>query len=309
MCFCFSSCNNAIGGTERSYTGSSGNFVILSCVFSRYFVFSIPGSVIYLTGTANLAVNDTTFVSCMSTGMSGAIHFEASQSILFRVCGRSCYGYRGHLARIQCNNAKNNFADSVSLTNCSYTFNGNDPIVFLNGYQRIMNLNTSYNYAHHGSGFYSFNPNTLQCKYCSIIHNIAYGSICIHINSGSSTRSLEYSNIIENECPIAYGVVYIYSAIVTILRCHMADNFGLLLCSNSSTINIQSSVISHLSSPITYGSVIQFSVMYTTSIPTFITHYNTFYCPTFVIQTLHQKELPYFHNILHMTSILVQLFF
>jgi len=126
----------------RSYYNKNIN--ISNCFFSRYLSYSGDGGIIYVSGGSySMNVIYSMFYNCVCSSDGGAIHFSSSNSYLRMICANSCSASFCRFAYLYA--SRLNQVEYLSVSNCSHTTSGNNPIYIESGYQRIDNTNSSMN--------------------------------------------------------------------------------------------------------------------------------------------------------------------
>jgi len=242
LCLCIGE-NNAVG---RSYDGDSVN--ISDCFFTRMSQYNSAGGVIFISDTTKTSyISNCMFNNCAtSTDYGGAIFLTLSMSFMKMVCANRCSSQFCHFAWVKA--TLSNEAVLLSMTECSYTTNGDYSVCFSEGNPKVDFSNCSRNYAHVISGIYFYKPSTSSSSVmCTFSNNVVSAFMCIDFYSCSGTMS--YACVVNNNSP-AYGIVYVSGSGTHIMEyCLFISNDNTLFHVDSgSSLTIKHSFIYHLNS-------------------------------------------------------------
>ena len=202
-------CENESIDQGRSYYNNNIN--ISNCFFSRSLSYSGNGGVIFVTASSCLMnINYSMFYNCVCSIDGGAIYFDSSNSSLRMICANSCSASQFHVAYIIA--SQMNQVEYLSISKCSHTTSGYYSILLYKGNQRVDNTNSSMNNAIQASGILITSPSSFTSSHCTFSNNKVSHSICIYFYSSSETKSMLYANIVHNNSPSGFGVVYVYGA-------------------------------------------------------------------------------------------------
>jgi len=238
-------CESENIGQGRSYVDN--NIKISNCFFSRFLTYSGKGGVIYVSVSSySMNINYTMFYNCVCSNDGGAIYYYSTDSCLRMICANSCScgsEYPGHLAYLKA--SQMNQVEYLSEANCSHTTSGYYPIYLYTGYQRVENTNSSMNKAAGGSGFGIESPSSFTSSHCTFSNNKVSDSICLYFFSDTGQISMSYANIVHNNSPSQYGVVFAYEASPKMIYCIFCYNRNTLFCVYSGSLEVSHSFIGH----------------------------------------------------------------
>jgi len=249
-------CENESIEQGRSY--SQMNINISYCFFSRYLSFSEEGGVIYVNGGSySMNVNYSMFYNCVCSSHGGAIYFSSTNSSLRMICAYRCScgaSNSYHFAYLQASQI--NHVEYLSLSNCSHITSRHYPIFIKSGNQRVDNTNGSMNNAQTTSGFYIQSPSSFTSSHCTFSNNKVSEYKCINFDSALGTILMSYANIVHNNSPNDYGVVFVSGAgSKKMMYCIFRNNQNTLFCVWSGSLEVSHSFISHSASFSTSTSV------------------------------------------------------
>jgi len=267
--------------SERSYSGNSVN--ISDCFFNRTSAFASEGGVIYLSGgDYYMEVSFCTFYYCLSTN-GGAIYFYSMNSNLKMICAKSCSSsYNNHFALIRA--SQNNAVDHMSISNCSFLTEGHHSFHLFNGIISIRNYNSSMNNAYLGSGLAVWSPSSFSFSYSTFSNNNVSNGVCIYFSNNNGIMS--FSNIIQNNSPMIYGVVFIDGGTPSILYSIFKMNKNTLFYISSGSLSLSHSFINHTGYT-TSGNNNSLTDQQTYQ----INFYNSHYCMTDILQQTQTVEI------------------
>ena len=251
------------------------NINMIYCLI-KDFSSSDSGGAILINTAKSININGTTFYSCFSTnGHGGAIWFDNGLNInLFRICAVRCSAFNRQFAYLE--TTYNQLLDLITIYNCS-NINGYQPLNLAYGNQNISNLNMSYNNNNHISGINYYNPNSMLSSYCTFYNNSAGSTRCIQFYGNSGTISK--SNIILNNSPTNYGVVYVNTGNYILKECIFDQNKNTLLYVVSSCTLQLINCYYLTGSSSTFGSVLFSNPLITADAKYYINSiYFTYYC-------------------------------
>jgi len=231
----------------RSYTDVNIN--IDFCFFSRLRFYPGAGGVIYVNGASySMYINNSMFFNCTSPGNGGAIFFASLVSCLRRVCVHRCYTTAAyHFAHIEA--SQENLLDYLSVSYCSYCTTGTYSTYLFKGNTRVDSINSSMNHAGANSGLCISTPTSFTSSHCTFSNNQVTDHMCINFYSDSGTVSWLYTNVVHNNSPSGYGVVYTYGpGIKKMMYCIFQSNQNYLFSMASGSLEVSHSFIDHQSS-------------------------------------------------------------
>ena len=239
-------CENESIDQGRSYFQE--NIDISLCFFSRYLSYSGKGGVIYVNGGSySMNINFSMFYFCICSNHGGAIYFTSTNSSLSMICADSCScgaSYDYHFTCIEASLV--NQVEYLSVSNCSHTTSGYRSINVQSGNQRVDNTNSSMNNAIAYSGISISSPSSFTSSHCTFSNNMVSDSICIQLVSASGTISMSYANIVHNNSPSQYGVVYVNGAgSRKMMYCIFHNNQNYLFCVYLGSLEVTHSYIDH----------------------------------------------------------------
>ena len=228
-----------------SYSEKSVN--ISHCSFSRSSFFSGNGGVICVNGGSySMNVDYSMFYNCFAqTG--GAILFISLNSYLRMICANSCSceaSNGGHFAVLNTNQM--NQVEYLSVSNCCNITSAKYPFYMLNGYLRVDNTNSSFNKAKQVSGIGVSSPSSFTSFHSTFSNNNSSECICIALQSALGAISFFYTNIVHNNSPSQFGVVYTHEGGSKKMKyCIFQNNQNYLFCVYSSSLEVSHSFIDH----------------------------------------------------------------
>jgi len=235
---------------DQGQSYSQMNINISYCSFSRYSSYSGDGGVIHLYGSYSMNANYTMFYNCVCSQSGGAIHLSSSNSFLRMICAYRCScgaEFLNHFAYLKASQMNN--VDYLSVAYCSHTTSGYYPINLYTGNQSFSNTNSSMNNAIAISGINVNYPSSFTSSHCTFSNNKVSENRCIHFYSTSGTISMSYANIVQNNSPSQYGVVYAEGAgSKKMLYCIFQNNTNYLFCVHSGSLEVSHSFMNHSSS-------------------------------------------------------------
>jgi len=238
-------CNNESIDQGRSYANVTID--ISQCFFSRHSLYDGNGGVIYVFGSPHsMDITNIMFYNCVCSNQGGAIYFSSSNSSLRMICANSCLCgiYKvGNFAHLLASKA--NQVEYLSISNCSHTTSGYNP-VFLNlSYQRVDNTNSSMNNAIQVSGIQINSPSSSTSSFCTFSNNKVSDGICIFFASSSGTISMSFANIVHNNSP-SIGVVFISGVgSKKMMYCIFHNNQNTLFREYQGSLELSHSFIDH----------------------------------------------------------------
>ena len=238
---------------------TSGKFWIDQTQFS-YLVDTFGGAV-YLNSNIEikLLIENCIFFACNSTSHSsgysgGAICLISSKGdfILNKICATSCkapsisgtntHGQFTHISSgslykiyILLSTIYNNCPSYYLNNECSQT-----SIIY--GNHLINHLNTSKTNIYKSSGIVIFSANSLNLSFSNFFECTTRDGIIIYLY-GANERIINNCNIISNISP-SFGIIYNQQGTTIVDHCIFKNNSNFLI-SNSATITVQNSFISH----------------------------------------------------------------
>lgn len=250
-------CINESINQGRSYCNVSIN--ISNCFFSRSFVGSGSGGVIFISGgVLFMNISFSMFYNCVCSDSGGAIFFSSYNSILRMVCANMCssinYGHFAYLYSYLINQV-----EYLSVSKCSRITEGKYPFMMNSWYQRVDDSNSSMNSAQLVSGFCSSSPSSAQssnyplsCSHCTFSNNNVSMSICINFNNQGT---VSYAIIVHNNSPAGNGVVNVNHGPIKMNYCIFDMNQYILFSLHSGKLEVSHSFISHSASLSSHDSV------------------------------------------------------
>ena len=230
----------------RSYVDENINIAL--CFFSRYLSYHGYGGVIYLTASScSMNINYSMFFNCVCSSWGGAICFYSTKSFLRMICANRCScgtSSSGHFAYL-CASPVNQ-VEYLSVSNCSHTSSGYNPIRLFTGNQRVDNTNSSMNNAIQYSGIFIDSTSSFTSSHCTFSNNKVSDSRCIYFYSDSGTLSMSYANIVHNNNPSDYGVICVEGAgTKKMIYCIFHNNQNYLFYVDSGSLEVSHSFIDH----------------------------------------------------------------
>ena len=276
---------------DQGWSYVNTNINISLCFFSRYLEYSGHGGVIFVSASSfSMNIFFSMFYNCVCSGNGGAISFSSYNSCLRMICAHSCScggTFFGHFAGITAHNV--NEIEYLSVSNCSHTTSRYYPIILYFGNQRADNTNSSMNNAEYYSGIGTWLPSSFTSSHCTFSNNKVSNGVCIHFHSTSGTTSMSYANIVHNNSPSSYGVVYVSGAgSRKMMYCIINNNNNYLFCLYGGSLEVSHSFIYHSGSSLstTVSTSISTSVStsnnnsFTNTITYQLQFFNSLHCPT-----------------------------
>ena len=226
----------------------------------------------------NFLIENCLFLDCKCTSNTGGGSLSITLStlgslILNKLCIFNCStgnsnGQFGYFSI-----PKNHIDDSISISKCKSI--GGMPIHILQGFQNVININSSLNNLNVYSGFYLQHSTNSNLTFSTIINNSCSLFICVEFQY--STSNLLYSNIIGNNSP-NYGIVTASIATIIIENTIFNKNSNKLLSLYSTaSIYISNCWIDHPSN--SYGIIISSNINYFTFRNSYkFTHFISNFC-------------------------------
>jgi len=252
------------------------------CFFFRTLTFYGHGDVIFIDdgfGSQSMYVIYTMFYNCISSGYGGAIYFYSWNSCIRMICANRCSASERHFAYLTA--TQMNQVEYLSESYFSHTSYGKYSIQIRASDQRVdnTNINSSMNFAEYYSGIAISSSFSFISSYCTFSNNKVSNSICISLDSG--TLSMLYSNIVHNNSPSQYGVVYRNGAgSIKMMYCIFKNNQNTLFCVFGVPLEVLHSFIDHSGSFSTYSAVLTTNNSFTNRITYQLQFFNSFRCNT-----------------------------
>jgi len=115
--------------------------------------------------------------------------------------------------------------------------------------QRVDNTNSSMNNGNIGSGILISSPSSITSSHCTFSNNKVFNCVCIYLPFCSGTNSMSYANIVHNNSPSQFGVVFTDgSGSGKMMNCIIQENQNYLFCEKSGSLEVSHSFIDHSSS-------------------------------------------------------------
>jgi len=243
--FSSTGCKNENIENGRSY--SDDNITVSHCFFSRSSLFAGDGGVIYVNGgTYSMNVSFTMFYNCLAKN-GGAIQFVSSNSHLRMICANRCScgaNFGGHFAYLVA--TQMNQCEYLSVSYCSQTTSGYSPLELNSGYQVVDNTNSSMNNAQRISGISVISPSSFTSIHSTFSNNKVSNGICLQFFTFQGIVSMSYANIVHDNSPQEYGVIYVQGwAQQTMSYCIFQNNQNYLFCVWSGSLEVSHSFIDH----------------------------------------------------------------
>jgi len=226
------------------------NINVSGCFFSRSSQLTGYGGVIYVdSGSYTMNILLSMFYNCLCSKDGGAIYFVSSSSYLRMLCAHRCScGASRSYNFAYISSSQMNQVEYLSVSCCSHSLTGRYTINLWTGNQRADNTNCSMNNVVQDSGIGFSAPSSFTSSYCTFSNNMASNSICIRFYSTSGTISLSYANIVHNNSPSNYGVVFANGAVQKkIIHCIFQNNHNYLICLFEGSLEVFHSYIDHSS--------------------------------------------------------------
>jgi len=229
----------------RSYVDK--NITISNCYFSRSSQYTGDGGVIYVSiSHCSMNVRYSMFYRCFANKY-GVIYFFSSNSSLGMICTSRCTASWYHFAYLYASQV--NHVEYLSISYCSHATDGYYSIRLNAGNQRVDNTNSSMNNAYEYSGIGITSPSSFISSHCSFTNNMVSNCICICFNTNSGTISMSYANIVQNNSPVNYGVIYVFGeGSRKMMYCIFHNNQNFLFCAFGGSLEVSHSFIEHSSS-------------------------------------------------------------
>ena len=213
------------------------------------------GGAIFLNSSNSLdiIINYCSFFQCSSSNYGGAISILSinGSSLLSKVCGSECYtSLPSSLAQFSFFNSKLSFLNilnyiSVYKSAPNHLILRAYPIRCYEGIQNVSNLNSTSNNLNTHSGFVTIKPSSFNSIFCNFKDNNSTNFECIMLHSNSGV--MKFSNIVNNNSPTGYGVIYnTVNGNYQLLNCIFLNNKDCLFYFDTGNLIIQDSYIYHL---------------------------------------------------------------
>jgi hypothetical protein len=197
-------------GTRQ--TPSDTSVYVLNCLFRTITSTSSGGALYCSSPVTHLLVESSSFFSCNSSGIGGAVCFSNSggvQCILLEVCGYDCRTISGGNGPFSYNNLNDatstkNFINYSSISRCGTEIsNPYYMICHFYGTHCYPSVNISMNKCCSRSGICSgpsVDSNSVTCSisYSTFADNIATGHICIQLSRTGAKYEIKSCNILRN---------------------------------------------------------------------------------------------------------------
>ena len=243
---------NIFSNCLNTYKLNNQNININNCLISELLEVAGNGGAIYITTSYNMLINDTVFFRCIvSNGYGGALYFYNGLNCeINKTCALYCKANTWQFAYILTQINNKNFLDFVSNSKCYNDTIGHDTLIFYQGIQNVSNLNSSFNQNYANSGFYYFDPTSMNSIYCTFYNNSVKSNTCIQLLR--KTGKIILSNFINNNSPLGYGVIFISSnGNYNMIECIFEKNYNTLFYVNTGLLTISNCIINQLNSTIT----------------------------------------------------------
>jgi len=266
-------CYNESIESGRSYNNCT--ISITNCFFTRMMEFIGHGGVIWVDSTKdNLEISMSMFNNCSCSGYGGAIYFISNSSDIKLVCANMCQAENKHFGNFQVTDR--NQIEYISIAHCANNLNGYDPICLKGGNQTITNLNSSLNQVADVSGIRFVTAITLRSMFCTYSCNMASSSTCIYFQT--LTGNISYSNIIQNNSPLLYGIIRLNGGSVMIENCILYMNQNSLYFCDVGALYIFNCIIHHSGTISNLANVITTNITHSITSTYSIMHFKTYYC-------------------------------
>ena len=201
------------------------------------------GAIRISAGPCILIIEDCLFSYCSrSSGDGGAIYLKCQccESIISRTCGYFCFsgtsGAHGQFSHTETFPDRKNQLFFCSLSYCSPYFHQDrrSSLSLDLGKVLIKNLNSSYNYVYHNSGFRIDTSASINIEFSTFINNYVSQSIIINFFNGGST--FFNSNFKNNSQGLStFGLIRTYQCVLLINLCIFLENTKTLFHGETST--------------------------------------------------------------------------
>jgi len=186
------------------YQPSVGGIFVSFCRFSGVRATGSGGAV-FLSGSYSTLIEDTAFISCSSSGASGAAYLEGNYgSVMNRICG---YNTEASRMTFTCIASASGYESKIQDSSISRTING-DCGIYQVALATIKFSNTSDFTVPYISTLCTVNPEQYIASYIHMVNNYASNSISVNFDYGTGTRKISFVNMIKNNSPTRYGVLY-----------------------------------------------------------------------------------------------------
>ena len=229
--------------------------LIYKCLFLNLNNFNSKGGAIFINSNLNFdfILNSSNFFECKSSFNGGAISLTLNTGSIYIsfVCAYNCYttsiSTLKQFAELNSKDQFNNYFHFVSVFQCApnHLILRSQSLYFLEGKQNISNFNSSNNQCEVHTSLCIVNPFSFFSIFCNIINNNASNFECIMFNKFSG--EMKNSNIVNNNSPLNYGVIYnTVNGIYLMNNCIFLNNKNLLFYVASGSLTIKNSIIFHL---------------------------------------------------------------
>ena len=281
---------------------SNTDFQINICYFYRNNMYSGNGGIKYCSNiVCNMKLENCIFYNCSCSGEGGGIYFwcnnYGTNVELRKICANYCFTDLGKTFQFCCIKVYNlinslNLCSYLSINNCNKIFNGKISFYLYYGNITINNLNSTNNINKEYSGLYIEFPSIFYGIHNSIINNNIsnYRNIMLQ---GNNNNKFLYSNFINNNSPLGYGVITIWDNGYFILdHCIFLNNYNILFYIYSGQLNVFNSKIYHLNE-IYFGTFLTLNNSYILTNSFNLNHLNTYLC--FINKIITQNNFKKIH--------------
>jgi len=240
-------CSNS----QLSYT--TGSYYFSGCSFVSLPIMNNGGAIYLVSSSASFfVIENSYFYNCVSKTKGGAIHFSCSKGgiVINRICGyqittqgASDWDTGGIFSFTLTSNDCLHKFQMVSVASC--ICEQFEMICSHKGNQEYDNLNSSSHSVKQFSGFYSY-QSTATVKWATFFNDTSSSAICVGFRYTTGYNYLQNSNVIKNNSPGGYGVVYSGAAQTYVQDCTFYQNKNtLFVVITSGFLKVQNCMISH----------------------------------------------------------------
>jgi hypothetical protein len=208
--------------TDKRVDTSATNAYVHDCVFRSCTGSSNGGAICCGSGVRRLLVEQSSFISCKTSGSyGGAIYFSNTgngECVLSRICGFNCYstntgaswGQFAYLNPYNNYNYKNHVNDSTITRSSNQNLDVRYTLDLRNGNILCPSVNLSHSVCVYVPALYC-DPSSDTCciSYSSIVNNTASNYMCIYLYDTASSHCIDTCNIINNkQTSSSIGIIY-----------------------------------------------------------------------------------------------------
>ena len=240
--------NNAVPincPSERTIINSESAYLI-NCIFKNFINSENGGCLFFSSIVISSLIELCSFSNCYSNENGGSIYFYSIGSFISnKNCFLNCSANINGLSIFNSINSDSKI--EIHLTTMIYciSITGSCPLYIIYGNQKINQFNSTNNKASCYSGFCVDGCNKFIGSFYNIYNNSALLYVCTYFRSNINVDYSYNSNIIKNNSPSSYSIVFTWSGNFNLTNCIFTNNINLLFGFNSGSLKISNSYIDH----------------------------------------------------------------